>query len=306
MHTFSYMKLANTLIFLLVVLSACSIVGGNPIEATATPVPTSSIPGLQVVASQMCQVASQGILRVEQLQGDLVAWSPVANTLAYIAPTNESTWNVGELNLLSAPLFDTPQKLVTQAAGDLNWSPAGITIAYLSLRRSDNLYSIGLVNPGGSNTRDLFPDAAARTDSNSSLKAILDWVNEGRVRVLTSCGLNCMQQIDFGILTGLSTAVGDPIQRSWDLWSVTNNQPAVIPTSLTNLSGQLNWSPDGNSIAYIDGNESLSIINAEAGTLSPIEIGTYSSAAETDWSFDSQYLAVRADQHLIIYSFRCP
>jgi hypothetical protein len=261
---------------------------------------------MQVIQPQACKVSEHGVIRVDQPQGDLVAWSPGENTIAYVASTQASTWNVGDLTLLTAPSFDGPQKLAAQAVGELVWSPEGRTLAYLTLRRSDSLYSIGLINPDGQNSRDLFPGEAARTDNYSSQKAILGWVNEGRLQVLTSCGLDCMQRMDFGILTGLSTSVGVPIQRSWDLWSVTISQPAVIPSSFADLIGQLNWSPDEKSIAYIDENGSVWIIGIDAGTQYPIDIGAYGTAVETDWSADSQFLAVRADQYMKIYSFSCP
>jgi Tol biopolymer transport system component len=174
------------------------------------------------------------------------------------------------------------------------------------LRKSDNLYTIALVDPLGQKTTDLFPGEDAKTDDFAGQKAILDWVSEGRLRVLVSCGLDCMQRIDFGTLTGLSSPVGDPTQRSQDLWSVTNNHPEVIPTEYENLPGQLNWSPDGNFIAYIDERDNAWVINPADSTLYPLDIGTYSAAAETDWSFDGKYLAVRADQDLHIYKFDCP
>jgi WD40 repeat protein len=306
MHNISVVKICTVFIGLVLSLSACSIIGGASGEITPTPVPTSSISGLQVIPPQACQIAEHGMIRVDQLQGDLVAWSPTADTVAYVASTQGSTWNVGELNLLSAPSFDSPKRLATQAAGELSWSPKGLNIAYLGLRRSDNLYTIGIVNPDGRNSRDLFPNEAARTDGYSSQKAILEWLDEGRLRVLTSCGLDCMQRMEFGILTGLSTPLGDPIQRMWDVWSVTTNHPAIIPPAYVDKVGQLNWSPDGNSIAYIDENGSVWVIDEETGTLYPLDIGTYGNATETDWSYDSQYLAVQVDQYLKIFSFECP
>ena len=144
---FSYIKKAGLTTFLLLVLSACSILGGAPDEPTPTPVPTSSIPGLEVISPQACQVAEQAMIRIENPQGDLIAWSPVENSVAFIASTQGSSWNVGELHSIGEPLFDNPKKLAAQVAGELDWSPEGTIIAYVGLRRSDNLYTVGLAYP---------------------------------------------------------------------------------------------------------------------------------------------------------------
>jgi hypothetical protein len=287
-------------------LAACTVVGGPGDEATATLEPTASIAGLPVVPSQACQVAEQAMIRVENPQGNLIAWSPVADTIAYIASTQGSSWNVGELNILSAPKFDTPDRLATQVAGELTWAPDASSLAYLGLRRSDNLYTIGLAYPNGRASIDLFPGEAARTDNYSSEKSILEWRSAGQLRVLISCGINCLQTLDIGVLSGLSTKVGDPIERPWDMWAPHTYHPSPIPTQYSGLTGQLNWSWDNQRIAYIDNNANAWVINLASGTLFSLDIGQYASATETDWSFDNQYLAVQVDQYLRVYSFNCP
>jgi hypothetical protein len=90
--------------------------------------------------------------------------------------------------------------------------------------------------------------------------------------------VDCIQTIDFAILTGLASPVGSPTQRSWEVWTVHTNQPAVIPPAYAELEGQLNWSPDGNLIAYIDENDTAWIIDEESGTLYPLDIGDYGTA----------------------------
>jgi hypothetical protein len=306
MYILSLIRRSIVFIGLLFLISGCTILGGTKGGVTPTPMPTSSVSGLQVISPEACQVAEQGMIRVEHPQGDLIAWSPITNTVAYIASTQGSNWNVGELDILSAPLFDSPERLATQAAGELAWSPKGITLAFLGLRRSDNLYTIGLAYPGGLASKDLFPGEAARTDDFSSQKAIIEWMDDGRLMVYTSCGIDCMQALVFGVISGLSTPKGDPILHEWNLWSVTTNHPASIPAEYANLVGQLNWSPDESQIAYIDGAGLAWIVNVGNSTLYPLEIGAYGTATETDWSYDSQYLAVQVDQNLKIFSFNCP
>lgn len=291
---------------ILITLSACTVFSTGAEVVTPTPMPTSSVEGYQVISSQACQIAEQGMIRVEHPQGDLISWSPLAYTVAYIASTLNSSWNVGNLNILSAPSFDTPERIATQAAGELTWSPDGTSIAYLGLRLSDNIYTIGLAYPDGRASMDLFPGEAGRTDGFASQKAILEWRSTSRLRVLTSCGVNCFQGIDFFIPGGLSASTGETSERSWDLWSVHTHHPAQIPPAYADLTGQLNWSPDERRIAYIDGNGYVWIVNAETDTLYPLDIGAYGTATETDWSFDSHYLAVQVDQSLKIFSFECP
>ena len=84
------------------------------------------------------------------------------------------------------------------------------------------------------------------------------------------------------------------------------NHPVTIPPEYADLAGQLNWSPDESQIAYIDEDGYAWIINVGTGMLYPLDIGTYGTATETDWSYDSQNLAVQADQKLKIFSFDCP
>jgi hypothetical protein len=291
---------------LLIALCSCSILGAEATESTPTPAPTSSIPNMQVVSPQACRVNVQNMIRVDQPQGDLISWSPDSDIVAYVASTQGSSWNVGELNIVSSPLFDSPERLATGVAGELTWSPDSKTIAYLGLRRSDNIYTIGLAYPDGRTSRDLFPDEAARTDDYSSEKSILNWSDSSHLSVLTSCGVDCLQAMDLNVLTGASVLEGEPVQRNWDTWAVHTSRPTTLPPEYQNLPGQLNWSPDEKHIAYTDKIGNAWVINADDGNLYPLNIGQYGTVTETDWSYDNQYLAVQVDQTLMIFSFKCP
>jgi hypothetical protein len=306
MRFFPFIKIYALLIFFLIGLPACSFLGASSSEAISTPLPISSIPDFNVIPPQMCLVADLGMIRVEHPQGNLIAWSPVNDSLAYIASTQESSWNVGDLNQLSAPAFDAQVRLAAQVAGELTWAPDGLSIAYLGLRHSDNLYTIGLAYPDGRASRDLFPAEAAQTDDYSSQKSILEWIDTGRLRVLVSCGLNCLQTYDIGVASGLSTKVGDQLEKNWDMWTPHVYHPATIPKGLASLAGQLNWSWDERHVAYIDEKGSAWVVNVASSTLSPLDIGQYGTATETDWSYDNEYLAIQVDQNLKIFSFQCP
>jgi hypothetical protein len=302
----SFLKYIGSITCLVINLTACTVFGGAAAVITPTPIPTAIIPGLQVTTTQACQVAEQGMIRVQAPQGDLISWSPSSDTVAFIASTLGSSWNVGDLNLLAAPKFDLPERIATQVAGELSWSPDGTSIAYLGLRLSDNLYTIGLAYLDGSVSKDLFPGEAARTDSYSSQKAILEWMNASRLKVFTSCGPDCLTGVDISIPSGARSPSANTHQKISDLWAVHTNHPAQIPGKYADLKGQLNWSPDEDLIAYINENGNAWIINDQTGSLYPLDIGTYSTATESDWSFDSRYLALHVDQNLKIFAFDCP
>jgi hypothetical protein len=287
-------------------ISACSMLGAGPQAATPSPMPTSSVPDQQVISPQACRVADQRMIRVDEPQGDRISWSPESDTVAYIASTQGSSWNVGELNILKAPLFATPERLATGVAGELSWAPDARTIAFLGLRRSDNMYTIGLAYPDGRSSRDLFPDEAAKTDDYSSQKSIQGWLDASRLRVFTSCGVDCMQQMVFNVTTGVSSLVGDTIQRTWNTWAVHTSQPSTIPPEYAKLTGQLNWSPDEKRVAYIDDRGNAWVLIPADSSLYPLDIGLYGTATETDWSYDSQYLAIQVDESLVIFAFKCP
>ncbi|MGE5123015.1 MAG: hypothetical protein ACM3H7_00735, partial [Acidobacteriaceae bacterium] len=184
------------LVSISIVITGCTVFGSSSKQVTPTSLPASPIPGLHVVSSHACQVAEQVMIRVEHSQGDLISWSPLTDSLAYIGTSSGSSWNVGDLDLLSAPLFDVPDRIATQAAGELTWSPLGTSIAYLGLRLSDNLYTVGLAYIDGRAAKDLFPGEAARTDGFSSQKSVSEWIDPDHLRVFSSCGVDCMQGLD--------------------------------------------------------------------------------------------------------------
>ncbi|HSB66136.1 MAG TPA: hypothetical protein VLD65_06125, partial [Anaerolineales bacterium] len=118
--------------------------------------------------------------------------------------------------------------------------------------------------------------------------------------------INCMQGVDIGVLSGLSSPITDPLVRNWDLYIPHTSHPSKIPPEYAKLSGQLNWSSDDRHIAYIDERGNAWVINVDSDTLYPLDIGQYGTATETDWSYDNQYLAVQVDQNLMIFTLKCP
>ena len=301
---------------LLLFASACSVLdagsaGSADGQPTVTPLPTASFPGFRTVAPQACRIAEQRAIRIDAPQGDLLAWSPVENALAYVAPTGSDTWMVGELMWLAEPGFDTPERMAVHVFGDLEWSPDGRYLAYVSLRPGEGLYTAGVVIPPGiaapvSVPRDLFPDEAARSDDWDSQKAIVGWSSDTHVLVLTSCGLDCMQPITVSVVTGLANASAPTQPRHWDIWDIRNNQPSSLPAEFASLAQQANESPDGLRVAYLDQGGGAWLADFAAQTQFPLDIGEFGTAYETAWSADSQYLAVRVDDRVFIFSFQCP
>jgi hypothetical protein len=294
---------AGLLLLVLVFLTAC---GASDFEqAIPTPLPASSLPGLVTVEPQLCQVAKLAMLRVDQPQGDMLAWAPEADTLAYLAPATGSTWLVGTLMAVSAPDFDTPQELADHAAGHLTWSPQGSALAFLSLRRSDGLFSVGAVYPQSGEVRDLFPGEAARTDEWSSQKAVREWRNEQSLLVQVSCGLDCVQRVQVALPGGALTPLGDPVQRPWDWWNYRLNAGPELPEEYLPLVQEVNWSPDGSRVVYVDARRDAWVILLDEQVQFPLATGGFLSVSETDWSVDGEYLAAQSEDWLFIFG-DCP
>ena len=285
-------------------LAACDGTGDN--APTPTPLPTSSLPGLVTIQPQLCRQAELPMLRVDDPQGDMLAWAPDGHTLAYLAPTTGSTWLVGALTMVSGPAFDAPLELADQAAGSLVWSPTGERLAYLSLRRSDGLFSVGIVSPQSGEARDLFPGEAARFDEWSSQKVVTGWEDEQHLRVQVSCGLDCIQSIELNLITNIHTPLGETAQRPWDWWAYTLYQPDTLSAQYLEIMREPNWSPDGQRLVYLDVRADAWVVNLDTGTQFPLDTGGFLAVSETDWSADGQYLAVHAEDWLFIFGSDCP
>ena len=296
--------LVAALLPLLFTLTACGGAGFE--QPTATPLPTSSLPGLDTVEPRLCQVAKLPMLRAEKPQGDMLAWAPEENTLAYLAPTTGSTWLVGTLMTISAPDFAAPAELADYVAGHLTWSPQGSALAFINLRRSDGLYSVAVVTPQTGEVSDLFSGEAARTDEWSSQKAVRVWLNEQTLQVEVSCGLDCVQGMLATLPSGTLSPFGDPIQRPWDWWAYRLNSGPELPENYLEFVEQVNWAPDGTRLAYVDARRDAWVLLVDEGVQFPLPTGGFLAVTETDWSADGAYLAVQAEDWLFIFGEDCP
>lgn len=92
--------------------------------------------------------------------------------------------------LAEAPQFDKPRRLASNIIGDLFWSPDDSRIAFVSAC-SDNLETVMTVASDGSCLHDWFPGELAQTDPGKGSKAIVGWVDESSLWVITNCGAGC-------------------------------------------------------------------------------------------------------------------
>ena len=253
----------------------------------------------------MCEVTRLAMLRTDEPQGHMLTWAPDSATLAYLAPSSSSTWMVGTLMLVNAPDFAAPQELDDHVAGHLSWSPDGTALAFLSLRRSDSLYTVNVVYPESGEAIDLFPGEAARTDAWSSPKAVTGWDSQRWLRVQVSCGMDCLQSYRVSLPDGTLTPLGEPAQRDWDWWDYQLNPGPDLPEQYQAFAIEVNWSPDGERLVYLNPQRDAWVIEMDTLTQYPLPTGGYLNASETDWSADGEYLSVQAEDWLFIFA-GCP
>jgi hypothetical protein len=304
---------------LILLLGACA---SNP-KTTNTANPTSVItPSPQVsiilkpgifsstrIPADNCLVGTTSTIDVTDPQGDLVSWSPVQNTIAFVAPSTGSSWSwyLGDLvtisNLSAAQVYTISNGGVF---GDLTWSPDGKTIAFVARRFGDNTFTAMILQIDTGHLTDLFPDKEAHTDSLTSPKGIVNWIDNTNLVVATSCDGDCVQLIKVNALNGAKEAYSSgPIRKKDDhSLDITKIEPTSIPTSYPTMTDP-NWGPDTNKneLIYFDDNDNAQFISGSS-TPAPLGVG-YNRNGETKWSYDSKFVAVRVDDNLYIYKADC-
>ena len=240
-------------------LTACGVVPGLPVPVpadsgpTPTPLPTSTAPEFPTVDDQSCLLAELEPMRTDAQQGDLIAWQPDEDVLAYVGPALNSNWYSGTIMLASGPDFASPLNLAPEAHvfGDLTWSPDGSLLAYISLRISDDVYTIFTSSPQGGPAQDWLPGEAAFTEEGSSSKAISQWLSGQRLGVLSACGPDCDEITEINLNDGQISVIGEQIRRAKDRLAITTNQVDYDAEAYPYMP-VANWSPDGEKIAYFD------------------------------------------------------
>ena len=160
-------------LLLLAVLTACSsdVTAPTPSEGdllltaqAANPLPTQiSGQGMSVVGTSACQVQKMVSVQTDKEQGEMIAWSPSGNVLAYVTPSNEKWgWFVGNLVILDV---DKNNVLYTtsdiRVAGDLTWSPDGKKLAFVILDPQAKIYNVEILEQESKSLQQVFSSEEA-------------------------------------------------------------------------------------------------------------------------------------------------
>jgi hypothetical protein len=302
------------------VLAACGPdpqPGTSPGGATLVPTATLDAAGYRAVPSPACRIADWTTLESEGLYGDLIAWQPGDSgspNLAYLAPSERSTWFIGKLMLATGPDYVDHRTLApgVYVTGDLTWSPAGETLAFLAFRPSENLYTVMTVRADGSDLTDHFPTDLARTDARTSQKAIIGWKNEQTLQVMVSCGEQCRNAFDIRLPPDASpgltpTPIDDYTELNKALQMgrrVPPFDPQEFPRILSTPMSAPNWSAQDRWVTYLDKRLLLWVLNPEEKTHFSLDIGLR-DVSETQWTADESYLSIRAEDRIFVFQVPC-
>lgn len=316
--------LVGVLLAVGLLLSGCKYLSSSsdPSSTSGTPVPTPTRDpsGYQVVTAEACEMTDMATAQSNSPQGNLVAFQPGSQNIAYLTPTDRTSWYVGTLTLLKAPDYQTAISLAPNVlvAGDLSWSPAGTRLAFLAYRPSENLYTVMTVQPDGKGLTDLFPTDSARTDARTSQKAIIQWKDETTLEVMVSCGEECRKAYDMS--ASVSAASGSLVPTTVaDYRSLLSNlqlhpnlqtyNPEQFPKSMptpnpAKTTPTQNWSPDNKLVAYIDKRGYPWMLSIQNKIMYPLDIGLR-DVYEIEWSADSRAVALRAEDRIFLFQIPC-
>jgi hypothetical protein len=294
----------TALLLLAAALTGCAPLASVEEEtATATPLPESPAEdGLTVQPPDACLVAEDAVIQLLQPQGNLLAWQPGEDSLAFVAPVGRSWgWSVGDA--VVAPLeegepFSTNDLRV---AGDLTWSPDGVWLAFSVLRPSDDRYTVYAWRPADKTLIDLFGEGGG-SDPTASPKGIVEWLDGNRLLVSEGCGTDCRSLVEVSVL-GSELRIREQIREDEDhSLAVDLNQPE----GFTLFEGWLNpnVSPDELSVFFSDEDDIAWIGYVEEGIKYPLDLRN-GTPLESKWSDDSRYLAVRTEQQVLVYELGC-
>ncbi len=299
------MKRYSTVIFIfslliLLVLTACSSGDTTTAElsdadALATAQASSVLPtqmageGMRSARSTACLIWEDASISTDTNQGDMLAWSPVGKTIAYVRPVNGRwAWFVGDIVVYD---FTTKELTYTssdlEVFGDLTWSPDGNALAYVILDPTAKIYTASVVNLTTGADISIFSGEAARTDEWSSTKGISSWTDASNVVVTSSCGLDCSRIYSYNISSGVMTISGET-RKNEDLSLALTNEMT---------------SPDGIWQIEVDNLDNLWLANTESGRAFILLAAT--PVSEIKWSPDSQYLAIRIEEKVQVYQPDC-
>lgn len=279
----------------LTLLAGCSTITSQMNRATeivdATPTQIALPTQLSVqtrVDSQTCQVAELVSIQTDKPQGDLLAWSPTGHELAFVEPVNQySGFYVGQISV-----YDPVQKESVFTSkdhavfGDITWSANGDSLAFASLDQAVGIYTVKTVTLADGMETDIFGDAAT-TEDYASQKGILSWTSETELIVTSVCGSDCVREYQY-----------NPVSQTLnELQDIRYNEN----TSLT-LVNDLT-SPDGKWMINIDNKNNTWLTSTLDNRISLLLAAT--TLREEKFSKDSQFLALRTADKVIIYELGC-
>lgn len=304
-----------------ILLSSCTVFSPGESGATPTPrargtrvfaTPTPEMAGFKVVEeAQYCLRKQLKSVKTGYPQANLAAWSPDGQAIAWIQPTEAHLWYAGDLYIARAPDYSSPVLIAQNVAGSITWSPDGERLAFSTLRPSEGIYTVYVVNADGTAPQDLFPDSAARLDSYASPKVILSWPSPSRLQIMAECGPGCLRYLGVDPSTGFQTDLTTASQvNPTAAWLPQRNTSSYDEPQFPQMI-EPNWSEDKSTVVYFDEKGYLWALLVPEKTAFRIHMETVlpvflsqDGNRETHWSSDGK-LAVRVDDQLIILQMRC-
>lgn len=286
------------------ILTGCSslLEGGAAVAATPTAGPADvSGDGLEVAPSPACLAADFSSIQTNQSQGDLLAWSTAEPLLAFIAPPGRSWgWYEGDLVILDPVSGEEKATRDVSAYGDLTWSPDGRKIAFIALRAADTRLTILIYDLETSTLVDLYVQGGA-SDEFAGQKGILRWSGNQSLQVAERCGVDCVRFVEHNLGGGAARILDERRANQDNSLEIALYQPGISPNP--NWSNA-NWSPQADWVFFTDRNQVGWLADLTQETKAPLELGI-GRVAETKWSADSQWIAIRTSERIYLYSLDC-
>lgn len=140
------------------------------------------------VQAQTSSVATSAVQVLTPIESSSAAWSPDGKRIAYT--TNKGIWTIG------SPSFHEPKRIIrtgtTHPPEQLQWSPNGEMIAFVSSRPGDHWQTIWLANADGSQVRDLLPPGAPPGATGMRAVGLSTWLSNQEIAFTWHCGTGCV------------------------------------------------------------------------------------------------------------------
>ncbi len=282
-------------------LAACSPIREEENTTGVTPtvqVVADASDGLQVISNQACVVGEGKSIQTDRKQGDLLAWAPTEEKLAFVSPPNGSWgWYEGDLIILDLASGEQQSTKDIKVNGDLTWSPGGDQIAFVSFRPAENHYSVMVYSVLNGSIVDLYTTAV--TDEFASRKGIVRWRSDQVLQVSETCGIDCVRFVEHNLSTGQSVVLEETRQKENTSLEVLLNQPGVVPNRNWRNA---NWSPNSAKVFFTDRNGVAWLGDLSDNTKYVLPIDP-TGVQESKWSPDERMIAIRTAENVTIFAF---